>query len=50
MDTLALVFIDSSIRLIRRSGQVVPWNSSKIEVAIRKALPPSGFRTGSQSI
>ena len=31
--------IDSSlIRLIRRSGQVVPWNSSKIEVAIRKAF------------
>jgi ribonucleoside-diphosphate reductase alpha chain len=31
--------VDSSqIRLIRRSGQVVPWNSSKIEVAIRKAF------------
>ena len=31
--------IDSSqIRLIRRSGQVVPWNSSKIEVAVRKAF------------
>ena len=31
--------IDSSlIRLIRRSGQVVPPNSSKIEVAIRKAF------------
>ena len=28
----------SQIRLIRRSGQVVPWNSSKIEVAIRKAF------------
>jgi ribonucleoside-diphosphate reductase alpha chain len=26
------------IRLIRRSGQVVPWNSSKIEVAVRKAF------------
>ena len=24
--------------MIRRSGQVVPWNSSKIEVAIRKAF------------
>ena len=31
--------VDSSqIRLIRRSGQVVPWNSSKIEVAVRKAF------------
>ena len=33
--------IDSEIpqvRLIRRSGQVVPWNSSKIEVAVRKAF------------
>ncbi|MAK47580.1 MAG: ribonucleoside-diphosphate reductase subunit alpha [Opitutae bacterium] len=28
----------SQIRLIRRSGQVVPWNSAKIEVAIRKAF------------
>ena len=28
----------SQIRLIRRSGQVVPWNSSKIEVAVRKAF------------
>ena len=26
------------IRLIRRSGQVVPWNSAKIEVAVRKAF------------
>ena len=26
------------IRLIRRSGQVVPWNDSKIEVAVRKAF------------
>ena len=26
------------VRLIRRSGQVVPWNSSKIEVAVRKAF------------
>ena len=26
------------IRLIRRSGQVVPWNASKIEVAVRKAF------------
>ena len=25
-------------RLIRRSGQVVPWNDSKIEVAVRKAF------------
>ena len=28
----------SQIRLIRRSGQVVPWNSAKIEVAVRKAF------------
>ena len=27
-----------SIRLIRRNGQVVPWNRSKIEVAVRKAF------------
>lgn len=27
-----------SIRLIRRNGQVVPWNQNKIEVAIRKAF------------
>jgi len=26
------------VRLIRRSGQVVPWNYSKIEVAVRKAF------------
>ncbi|MBL6827071.1 MAG: ribonucleoside-diphosphate reductase subunit alpha [Opitutales bacterium] len=28
----------AQIRLIRRSGQVVPWNSAKIEVAVRKAF------------
>ena len=28
----------SQIRLIRRSYQVVPWNSAKIEVAVRKAF------------
>ena len=28
----------AQIRLIRRSGQVVPWNSSKIEIAVRKAF------------
>ena len=28
----------SQIRLIRSSGQVVPWNSAKIEVAVRKAF------------
>lgn len=27
-----------SVRLIRRNGQVVPWNPSKIEVAVRKAF------------
>jgi ribonucleoside-diphosphate reductase alpha chain len=27
-----------SLRLIRRSGEVVPWNTAKIEAAIRKAL------------
>jgi hypothetical protein len=38
--------VDSSlIRLIRRSGQVVPWNSSKIEVAIRKAFLSFTART-----
>ena len=26
------------LRLIRRNGKVVPWNESKIEVAIRKAF------------
>jgi len=26
------------LRLIRRSGQVVPWNEAKIEVAVRKAF------------
>lgn len=26
------------VRLIRRSGQVVPWNQNKIEIAIRKAF------------
>ena len=35
------------IRLIRRSGQVVPWNDSKIEVAVRKAfLSFNGLRAG----
>ena len=29
---------NGNIRLIRRRGQVVPWNSSKIEVASRKAF------------
>ena len=27
-----------AIRLIRRNGQVVPWNEAKIEVAVRKAF------------
>ncbi|MEZ7843474.1 MAG: ribonucleoside-diphosphate reductase subunit alpha, partial [Opitutales bacterium] len=27
-----------SIRLIRRNGQVVPWNEAKIEVAVRKSF------------
>ena len=27
-----------SIRLIRRNGQVVPWNESKIEIAVRKSF------------
>ena len=30
--------IASLIRLIRRNGEVVPWNTDKIEVAIRKAF------------
>ena len=33
-DTLPAV----SVRLIRRNNQVVPWNSVKIEIAIRKAF------------
>ncbi|MGF1531357.1 MAG: ribonucleoside-diphosphate reductase subunit alpha [Puniceicoccaceae bacterium] len=33
----------SSIRLIRRNGQVVPWNTSKIEVAVRKAFLSLGL-------
>lgn len=28
----------AEIRLIRRSGQVVPWNQEKIEIAVRKAF------------
>lgn len=28
----------AEIRLIRRSGQVVPWNEEKIEIAVRKAF------------
>ena len=28
----------ASIRLIRRNGQVVPWNESKIEIAVRKSF------------
>lgn len=27
-----------TVRLIRRSGQIVPWNGNKIEIAIRKAF------------
>ena len=27
-----------AIRLIRRNGQVVPWNEAKIEIAVRKAF------------
>ncbi len=33
----------SSIRLIRRNGQVVPWNTSKIEIAVRKAFLSLGL-------
>ncbi|MFP6886104.1 MAG: ribonucleoside-diphosphate reductase subunit alpha [Opitutales bacterium] len=31
-------FAVPAIRLIRRNGQVVPWNRSKVEVAVRKAF------------
>ncbi len=31
-------FAAPALRLIRRNGQVVPWNLSKIEVAVRKAF------------
>ena len=27
-----------AVKLIRRNGKIVPWNSGKIEVAIRKAF------------
>jgi ribonucleoside-diphosphate reductase alpha chain len=30
--------VHGAIRLIRRNGQVVPWNPDKIEVAVRKAF------------
>lgn len=30
--------IVSDLRLIRRNGQVVPWNADKIEIAVRKAF------------
>jgi ribonucleoside-diphosphate reductase alpha chain len=30
--------LDEQVRLIRRNGQIVPWNSGKIEVAVRKAF------------
>ena len=30
--------VGTKVRVIRRSGQVVPWNPSKIEVAVRKAF------------
>ena len=36
----------SDVRLIRRNGRVVPWNSSKIEVAIRKAFLSQKLPTG----
>jgi len=29
---------DVKVRLIRRSGQVVPWDQNKIEIAVRKAF------------
>ena len=29
---------ESEMRLIRRSGQIVPWSTDKIEVAVRKAF------------
>ncbi len=32
------VLDEDEIKLIRRSGQVVPWNTDKIEVAVRKAF------------
>jgi len=30
--------INIPVRLIRRSGQVVPWNQNKVEIAVRKAF------------
>ncbi len=35
----------STFRLIRRSGQEVPWDTNKIEVAVRKAFLSCGFES-----
>ncbi len=32
-----------TVRLIRRNGQVVPWNVDKIEIAVRKAFLSNNF-------
>ena len=36
--SLEKIQLDEKVRLIRRNGQIVPWNTSKIEVAVRKAF------------
>lgn len=36
--TLTTEQLPISMRLIRRNGQVVPWNQNKIEIAVRKAF------------
>lgn len=37
---------DGTLRLIRRSGQIVAWNAAKIEVAVRKAFLSRGLDSG----
>lgn len=40
---------NGDLRLIRRSGQVVAWNASKIEVAVRKAFLSCGLDSSPSS-
>lgn len=35
----------AEIKLIRRNGQVVPWNQDKIEIAVRKAFLSQGLNS-----
>ncbi|HBA82828.1 MAG TPA: ribonucleoside-diphosphate reductase subunit alpha [Verrucomicrobia bacterium] len=38
LSTLMAGLNDDALQLIRRNGQVVPWNEQKIEIAVRKAF------------